>query len=131
MKLVVKTIDSSFTPHALEKLTGDKAYDCDPLSKKMLEDLCIELIAPHKSNRKNTKTQDGKKLRPYRHRWKGERLFAWLQNFRRLVVRYEYHVRNLLSMVQLSCAVILLRFFEIIYNIYFIKKTKLKKSYLF
>jgi transposase len=26
--------------------------------------------------------------------WKVERLFAWLHNFRRLVVRYEYHSDN-------------------------------------
>ncbi|MCF8068248.1 MAG: IS5 family transposase [Desulfobacterales bacterium] len=111
VKLVEKTIDSSFTPYAPEKIIGDKAYDSDPLDKKLMEDRCIELVAPHKANRKKAKTQDGRKLRPYRRRWKIERLFAWLQNFRRLVVRYEYHAQNFLSMVQLGCAIILLRFF--------------------
>ena len=38
-----------------------------------------------------------------------ERLFAWLQNFRRLVVRYEYHLKNFLAMIQLAYIVILLR----------------------
>ena len=38
-------------------------------------------------------------------------VFAWLYNFRRLVVRYAYHAANFLSMVQLGCAVILLRQF--------------------
>jgi len=33
-------------------------------------------------------------LRRYRRRWKIERLFAWLQNFRRLVVRYERYAEN-------------------------------------
>ena len=111
VRLVEKTIDSCFTPYAPEKIIGDKAYDSDPLDKKLMEDRCIELIAPHKANRKKAKTQDGRKLRPYRRRWKVERLFAWLQNFRRLVVRYEYHANNFLSMVQLGCAIILLRFF--------------------
>ena len=111
VKLVEKTIDSCFTPYAPEKIIGDKAYDSDPLDEKLMEDRCIELIAPHKANRKKAKTQDGRKLRPYRRRWKVERLFAWLQNFRRLIVRYEYHVQNFLSMVQLGCAIILLRFF--------------------
>jgi transposase len=111
VKLVEKTIDSSFTPHAPDKLIGDKAYDSDPLDQKLMQERCIELIAPHKVNRKKPKTQDGRKLRPYRRRWKVERLFAWLQNFRRIVVRYEYHVQNFLSMVQLGCAIILLRFF--------------------
>ncbi|MFC1812604.1 transposase, partial [Thermodesulfobacteriota bacterium] len=61
--------------------------------------------------RKKPRTQDGRKLRRYRRRWKVERLFAWLQNFRRLVVRYEYHAENFLGMVLLGCAKILLRFF--------------------
>jgi transposase len=38
-----------------------------------------------------------------------ERLFAWLGNFRRLVVRYERRVDNYLGLVHLGCIVILLR----------------------
>ena len=44
-----------------------------------------------------------------RRRWKIERLFAWLHNFRRLVTRWEYHHANFLGMVHLGCIVILLR----------------------
>jgi len=91
-----------------ERLIGDKAYDSDPLDESLLE-RGIEMIAPHRKNRKNKKTQDGRKLRRYRRRWKIERLFAWLQNFRRLVVRYEYKDQNFLGMAQLGCIVILLR----------------------
>jgi putative transposase len=43
------------------------------------------------------------------HRWIVERLFAWLGNFRRLVVRYERHALNYLGFVQLGCILILLR----------------------
>ena len=43
-------------------------------------------------------------------RWKVERLFAWLQNFRRLVVRYERCAENFLGMLYLACCVILLRY---------------------
>jgi hypothetical protein len=42
-------------------------------------------------------------------RWKIERLFAWLQNFRRLVVRYERPAENFLGMLHLGCCLILLR----------------------
>jgi transposase len=45
----------------------------------------------------------------YRRRWKVVRLHAWLQNFRRLVTRYEYHAQNFLGFVHLGCIVILLR----------------------
>jgi transposase len=68
------------------------------------------MIAPHRCNRSNL-TQDGRLLRRYRHRWKIERLFAWLQNFRRLVTRYEYFLENFRGMLHLACALILLRHF--------------------
>ncbi|MDR3358629.1 MAG: transposase, partial [Desulfovibrio sp.] len=61
--------------------------------------------------KKRSKTQDGRPLRRYRRRWRVERLFAWLQNFRRIVVRYEFHAGNFLAMVQLACIIILLRGF--------------------
>lgn len=34
-------------------------------------------------------TQDGLALRRYRRRWTGERTIAWLDNFRRLVIRWD------------------------------------------
>jgi len=111
VKLVGDTIDSCFTEYAPNKLVGDKAYDSDKLDQELEEDRGVEMIAPHRRGRKKPRTQDGRKLRCYRRRWKVERLFAWLQNFRRLVVRYEYHVENFLAMVLLGCAKILLRFF--------------------
>ena len=88
-------------------MIGDLAYDSDKLDAQLAEE-GIELIAPHRCNRRN-RTQDGLPLRRYRRRWKIERLFAWLQNFRRLVVRYEYHVANFLGFVHLGCMLILLR----------------------
>ena len=45
----------------------------------------------------------------YKRRWKVERLFAWLGNFRRLVVRYEYHAANYPGFAHLGCLLILLR----------------------
>jgi len=111
VKLVEATIDSSFTQYAPDKLIGDKAYDSDKLDQQLSEERGIELISPHRKGRKKPRTQDGRKLRRYKRRWKVERLFAWLQNFRRLVVRYEYHAENFLGMVLLGCIKILLRFF--------------------
>ena len=68
----------------------------------------ITMIAPHRRNRKK-KTQDGRPLRRYKRRWKIERFFAWLQNFRRLVVRYERHAAHFLGFLHLACILILLR----------------------
>jgi transposase len=107
--LVEDTLDACFLDHVPDKVIGDKAYDSDKLDQRLAEERHVEMIAPHKRNRRTPATQDGRTLRRYKKRWKIERLFAWLQNFRRLVVRYEYHLQNFLAMVQLGCIVILLR----------------------
>jgi hypothetical protein len=59
-----------------------------------LATLDIAMIAPQKSRRQKAKTQDGRKLRRYKRRWKVGRLFAWLQYFRRVLVGYEYQDAN-------------------------------------
>jgi transposase len=106
--LVEATLASGFLKENPDRLVGDRAYDSDPLDEALKEQ-GIEMIAPHRTNRKKKKTQDGRKLRRYKRRWKIERLFAWLQNFRRLVVRYEYKDENFLGMAQLGCILVLLR----------------------
>ena len=67
------------------------------------------MIAPHKSNRVKERTQDRRKLRRYRRRWKVERLWAWLFKFRRIATRFDFHVENYLGFVHLGCIRILLR----------------------
>jgi transposase len=46
-------------------------------------------------------------LRRYCRRWKIERLWAWLQNHRRIQTRCEYHPENYLGFVLLGCIQIL------------------------
>jgi transposase len=111
VKLVEAALASLFLAGMPEKLIGDKAYDNDELDKELLKKHGVELIAPHRRNRTKPKTQDGRKLRRYKRRWKVERLFAWLQNFRRLVVRYERHADNFLAFLLVACSIVLLRFF--------------------
>src|SRR6267143_450657 len=94
-------------PDAPGHLIGDNAYDSDKLDAQFGH-YGIEVIATHRSNRR-IKTQDERCLRRYRRRWKIERLFAWLQNFRRLVVRYERHAENFLGMLHLAASLIPLR----------------------
>ena len=108
MTLVAPTLDSRFVNELPQRLIGDRAYDADPLDAALAQ-LGVEMIAPHRQGRKRPKTQDGRPLRRYRRRWKIERLFAWLGNFRRLVVRYERHALNYLGFVQLGCILLLLR----------------------
>ncbi len=106
--LVQSTLSEVLTAERPERLIGDKAYDSDPLDAQLAAE-GIELIAPHRANRKKPATQDGRKLRRYRRRWKIERLFAWLHNFRRIAMRFDFHDENYLGFVHLGCIRILLR----------------------
>jgi transposase len=110
VKLVEETIHSRHVKQKPKHLIGDRAYDSDPLDDR-LKKKKIELIAPHRTNRRKRATQDGRKLRRYCRRWKVERLFAWIFNFRKTVVRYEYHVENYLGFVQFACILILIKQF--------------------
>jgi transposase len=72
-----------------EHLIGDRAYDSDGLDDDLKED-GVNLIAPHRSTRRR-KTQDGRSRRRYQRRGLVERVFAWLQWKRRLLIRWEYY----------------------------------------
>lgn len=94
----------------LRRVVYDRAADSDPLRKR-LKRRGIDLICPHRRNRVSPRTQDGRKLRRYRRRWKVERTFAWLGNFRRLVVRYERNLQIYNAFFNLACVIIVLRQF--------------------
>jgi transposase len=106
--LVQQTLAETFVAEPIERLIGDNAYDSDRLDHDLAE-TGVEMIAPHRCNRK-IRTQDGRALRRYCRRWKIERLFAWLQNYRRLTIRWEYRLDNFLGMLHLACALILMRY---------------------
>ena len=90
------------------RLIYDKAADSDPLRARLAR-RGIELICPHRKNRTKPPTQDGRPLRRYKRRWKVERTFAWWGNFRRLVVRWEYHIQMYQAFINLACLMIILR----------------------
>ena len=69
----------------------------------------IEMICPHRRDRKRPKTPDGRPLRRYKRRWKVERTFAWLGDFRRLVVRYERSLRMYRAFFHFACILITLK----------------------
>jgi transposase len=106
-QLVEYVLAGSFLDELPARLIGDKAYDSDKLDQRLKEEYDIEMIAPNRNRR--SKTQDGRPLRRYCRRWRVERLFAWMQSFRRLVTRWEYHIENFLGFVHLACLQMLLR----------------------
>jgi len=90
-----------------ERVIADRGFDCDALDTSLAE-YGVDMIVPHRKNRK-VPTQDRRKLRRYKRRWKVERFFAWLSNFRRLLVRYDRRVCNYEAFVHLATIIILVR----------------------
>lgn len=91
-----------------ERLIYDKACDSDALRQRLAK-RGIDLICPHRKNRVKPPMQDGRKLRRYKRRWKVERTFAWLGNFRRLVVRWERNITMYRAFFHVACLLITLR----------------------
>ena len=118
IKLLEPTIDKIAVPRKGRgrprknpvRIIADKGYDSDPLRER-LSKRGIDLICPYRKNNKNKKYEDGRKLRRYRRRWKVERTFAWLQNFRRLVVRWEREIHMYQAFFHVACILITLRQF--------------------
>lgn len=93
----------------LERLIGDKAYDSDKLDSRM-DELGVDMISPDRSNRKSeNKTQDDRKLRRYKRRWTVERTIGWLQNYRRLCIRWKKSTSMFQGFVNLTCALLLMK----------------------
>ena len=64
MRLVQLCFDFYMIEAKPETLIGDRAYDSDPLDDDLRKD-GIEMVAPHRSNRRKRATQDGRRLRRY------------------------------------------------------------------
>lgn len=94
-----------------ERLIDDKAADSDPLRERLWEERVIELVCSHRRGRKKPPTQDGRKLRRAKRRWRVERTIAWLQTCRRLVTRYDYHPHLFHGFLQLACLFTILKTF--------------------
>ena len=89
------------------RLIDDKATDADALRQR-LRSRGIDLICPHRRNRKRASLQDGRKLRRYKRRWKVERTISWVGNFRRLVVRWDRYIEVYRCFFHIACMLITL-----------------------
>ena len=90
------------------RIIADRGYDSDPLRWRLLQRGML-LLSPHRRKRRRPSVNDGRMMRRYRKRWKVERTFAWLGNFRRLVVRYDRRLDMYRAFFHLACALITLR----------------------
>lgn len=91
------------------RVIADKGYDSDPLRWSLLQK-GIVLISPHRDGRQKPSLNDGRELRRYRKRYKVERTFAWLGNFRRLLVRYDHDIKMYEAFFHVACLIITLRY---------------------
>lgn len=108
-RLVQRLFKFMLTEESPERIIGDKAYDSDALDAE-LDAQGIELIAPHRRNRKKQhKTQDGRSLRRYKRRWTVERTIAWIKHYRRLCIRWEKSTTMFQGFLHLGCTLLLLK----------------------
>jgi transposase len=91
-------------PHQPQRLIADRGYD-----STRVRALLVKRDIPKRRHHTVATHQDGRKLRRYRRRWIIERTNSWLQNFRRLVVRYERAARNFEALVPMACVLITLK----------------------
>ena len=89
------------------ELVADKAYDSQPFRER----LRCRGIRPCIPHRRGKRPRRGRKaeLAGYRERWHVERSFAWLQSFRRVLVRYERLAAVYLAFVQVAAVIVCLR----------------------
>jgi transposase len=87
----------------IRRLIADRGYDSNRV-RALLVERGIEPIMPRRKHNTIATHQDGRKLRRYKRRWIIEWTNTWLQNFPRLVVRYERLATIFMALVHLACA---------------------------
>lgn len=111
VKHIERLLETSVVPLPEQtRLLYDGAADSDPLRERLAV-RGVELICRHRRNRVKPPTQDGRKLRRIKHRWKIERTNAWLQNYGRVTVRKDRLGSMFLGWVQLACLFTVLKRF--------------------
>ncbi len=103
-------IEHRVTRRKPKRLIYDLAADSDPLRDR-LKLQRVELICPHRKNRKRPPTQDGRPLRRYKRRYRVERTISWIKNYRRIATRYEYYPNLFHGFAQLACLFTILKGF--------------------
>lgn len=113
VKLLEATLDSLEIPGKRvqpQRLIADKGYDSNK-ARQLIKNRGMLPIIPARENNTQATHQDGRHLRRYGNRWIIERTNAWLQNFRRLVVRYERSVIIFTALIHMAFAMMILKRF--------------------
>ena len=108
VRLVEPTLDR--LKRQPDRLVLDREFDSDRFRGRVAA-RGTDPIVPYRATAARRAYADGRKLRRYKRRWKVERTFAWLGNFRRLVTRYERKHWVYRAFVHVACLLITLRQF--------------------
>lgn len=107
-RCVQALFDFMLTQQTPPRVIGDKAYDSDKLDAELAEG-GVELIAPHRNNRRPDRvTQDRRPLQRLTRRWTVERTISWIQNYRRLCIRWEKSSCLFSGFLHMTCTLLLL-----------------------
>ena len=108
-QLVQRLFAFMLTAEVPPRVIGDKAYDSDRLDEELAHQ-GIEMISPHRSNRKLERvTQDGRSLRRCARRWKVERTIPRIRKFRRLCIRWGESTAVFQGFLHHGCTMLLLK----------------------
>jgi transposase len=91
----------------LKRIIAGRGYDSDALRSRFRRRR-TELIVPYRKYIRNRRFEDKRKLRRNRKRWKIERTNAWLQNFRRIQLRYDRILTVFQGSFHCACLIIAL-----------------------
>jgi transposase len=92
------------------ELVADKGFDSKAFRQE-LRGRGIKPCIPYREWKNSKKVRKGRKpdLSDYRERWHVERTFAWIQNFRRLLTRFDRLKMMYLAFLYLAAIMICIR----------------------
>ena len=93
-----------------KELVADKAYDSKSF-RDWLRSRKVKPTIPSYERRERKRPKRGRPMKVasgYKERWKVERTFAWLGNFRRLLVRHERYLSTFRAFFLIAIILVLL-----------------------
>lgn len=116
-KLALKTVDQisvskrPLHPHRRPKIiVADKGYDAGWLRDEMRKrNITPKIPKRRKKGQTDEPVYNKTILAYYKTRWIVERTNAWLQNYRRITVRWDRNCDNYEAFIELACILICLR----------------------
>jgi transposase len=106
----VQRPEFDYSQGATENLCADKGYYGEPA----LEAIVLRGYIPHVVSRGEEKQNIENNPEFKARRWVVERVFSWLNLFRKILVRYEKYAFTYMGLLQLACAFIAFRQIEFI-----------------